>query len=81
MVLPKPHAVSGQTALVDGWISMPEDHFRWLLMWQADFSRELTLLEVERYGLRHARRTMRRFDARRREFLKSIDQAAKPAGR
>jgi hypothetical protein len=70
--LPKPLPESDQPRSTRR-ISMSEDDFRWMLMWQGDINRELALFEVERYGLRRARRTMRKFHARRRAFLKSVE--------
>ena len=57
----------------DRWVSMPEDHFRWLLMWHGDFVRELTLLDVQCNGMKCAREHARMSDERRRAFLQSID--------
>ena len=79
-MLPKPQPESGQTAESDRRISMSEDDFRWTLMWHGDFIRELTLLEVERDGLRRARQHTEKHDDRRRAFLRSIEDG-RPARR
>lgn len=54
---------------------MREEHFRWLLMWHGDFIRDLTLIEVERNGLRRAKARSKILDERRRAYVASIDPA------
>ena len=50
-------------------ISMPLDHFRWLLMWHTVFVREAMLLEIDIHGLDRARRNTRKLDRQRRAFI------------
>lgn len=71
-------AVSGQRALRESsiesnrTISMPLDHFRWLLMWHTAFTRYCLLIEIERVGMGQARRNTRKLDRQRRKFLRSL---------
>ncbi|MBI3492727.1 MAG: hypothetical protein HY047_13260 [Acidobacteria bacterium] len=54
---------------------MEEEHFRWLLMWHGDFIRRLTLIEVERDGLRLVKARTKVLDKRRLAYVASIDPA------
>jgi hypothetical protein len=73
-------AVSGPQALSEcsleshRTISMPLDHFRWLLMWHTAFARDCLLIEIERFGIEQARRNTRKLDCQRQEFLRSMQE-------
>jgi hypothetical protein len=58
----------------DRTISMPLDHFRWLLMWHTAMNRELLLIEIQRFSVAQARRNARKLDRQRKEFLQSLQE-------